>query len=213
MVSLFFTILFLLRMHFLLPGFVPDQSVLAVKSMSLDNRYPVKSVNDVFKSNILLTLAYMKQHGAVPTIDTKTVDKPLHYAITLRNGEAFAFHDNILPAYQSKVVATTNAHFNSQEGFKSDGYLIGDGVCHLASLIAFAARSAGLGVVSPTSHDFANIPDVPKQYGVSIYASPVRSVNSEQQNLYITNTFSENVTIVLDYQNSILKVTILKQTS
>lgn len=213
MVSLIFTLMFLLRMHFFLPGFVPDENVLAVKSMSLDNRYPVKSVNEVFKQNILLTVAYMEQHGTVPTIDTKTIDKPLHHAITLHNGEVFAFHDNILPAYKSKVVATTNAHFNGQEGFKSDGYLIGDGVCHLASLIAFAARSAGLGVVSPTSHDFADIPDVPKQYGVSIYASPTRSVNSERQNLYITNTFSEDVTIVLDYQNSTLKVTILKQTS
>lgn len=195
------------------PATIPGERVLAVKTMSLDNRYPVQPVNEVFKQNILLTLAYMRQKTVIPFLDANSVDKPMYYELTLHQGETFAFHDTVLPEYNGKVVATTNAHFNSREGFKSDGYLIGDGVCHLASLIGFAAQSAGLGVTAPTSHDFANIPDVPKQYGVSIYAIPSDPLASARQNLYITNTFSNDITMVFDYHDSVVKVSIVKQTS
>lgn len=209
------TLYALILLHFKSPAQfdLPKGDVLAVKTMSLDNRYPVPAVNEVFKQNILLTLAYMQGEKPLQPVEETAIDKPVHYAITLHQGEVFAFHDDLLPEYAGKVVATTQAHFNSQEGFKSDGYLIGDGVCHLASLIDFAARRAGLMVVAPTRHDFAPIPDVPKQYGVSIYASPTESSASAVQNLYITNPLSQTVMIVFDYHDSRLQVTILKQTS
>lgn len=211
---LFFLYLFiLLQTHSRAYTNMPSTQVLAAKTMSLNDRYPVYSVNEVFKHNILLTLAYMQQKSTNQAIDGKTVDKPIHYEFTLHQGQVFAFHDAFLPIYNGKVVETTNAHFNAQEGFTSDGYLIGDGVCHLASLIDYAAQSAGLGVVAPTSHDFANIPGVPKQYGVAIYTTSSQPAASAQQNLYITNTLSQDVTMVFDYHDSILTVSIVKQTS
>jgi len=72
------------------------------------------------------------------------------YEVVLKPGEVFAFHEDVLPQFNHKVIKTTHTHFNSQEGFKSDGYLIGDGVCHLASLINWAAKDAGLKVTAPT---------------------------------------------------------------
>ncbi len=192
--------------------YMPSAHVLAVKTMSLDNRYPEQSVNEIFKENILLTTAYMRGEKRTGAIDSSSIDKPFHYEITLHKGEVFAFHDDVLPKYSGRVVATTHAHFNAKEGFKSDGYLTGDGVCHLASLIDFAAQSAGLNVFAPISHDFANIPDVPKEYGVAIYNVPSEPMVNAQHNLYVTNTLSQDITMVFDYHNSMLKVSIVKQT-
>jgi len=192
--------------------YMPSAHVLAVKTMSLDNRYPEQSVNKIFKENILLATAYMRGEKRTGAIDSNSIDKPFHYEITLHKGEVFAFHDDVLPQYSGKVVATTHAHFNGKEGFKSDGYLTGDGVCHLASLIDFTAQSAGLNVFAPTSHDFANIPDVPKEYGVGIYSVPSEPMVNAQHNLYVTNTLSQDIKMVFDYHNSMLKVSIVKQT-
>lgn len=205
----------IIQLHMLAPGqtSIPSGNILAEKTMSLNNRYQVPSVNEVFKQNILITMIYMQQKGSRHTIEAQSLDQPIHYALTLHKGDVFAFHDEILPAYSGKVVATTQAHFNWEEGFKSDGYLTGDGVCHLASLIDYAAQSAGLSVVAPTSHDFAAIPDVPKQYGVSIYTLPGEPATSARQNLYITNTLPHDVTMVFDYHDSLLKVSVVKQSS
>src|SRR5258706_9320248 len=168
-----------------------DQIVLAERSFSLANRYPVQSVSDVFRDNILLTLAYMD--GKVPTrgqIDWATVEKPQTYSLTLQPGQVFAFHSDVLPEYQGKITKTTNAHFNWDDGFKSDGWLTGDGVCHLASFMYWVARDAGLTAVAPTRHDFANIPEVPKEYGVAIYQNPATKGSNEAQNLYITDNLT-----------------------
>jgi vancomycin resistance protein YoaR len=109
------------------------------------------------------------------------------------------------------VVKTTNAHYNSTEGFKSDGYLIGDGVCHLASLFYWAAKDAGLETLAPVNHDFAAIPQIDKQYGVAIYADPNNATISQQQNLYIKNNQSEAVTFRVVYNGKDLTVEIFKQ--
>lgn len=186
---------------------VSDKLVLSERSYSLKNRYPVKSVSDVFKDNILLTLSYLD--GKVESrgiIDWSLVDKPQTYSFTLQPGETFAFHNDVLPEYEGKVVKTTDAHFNGSDGFKSDGYLMGDGVCHLASFIYWAARDAGLATVAPTNHNFANIPEVPKQYGVSIYQSADAKGSSARQNLYITNTFNKTVTFDFAYDGTNLDV-------
>jgi vancomycin resistance protein YoaR len=159
---------------------------LASHSFSLENRYDDKFVNDVFKENILLTVSYMGSD------------------FTLEPGETFAFDDKILPEYEGKVTKTTGAHFIASEGFKSDGLLVGDGVCHLASLMYWAAKDAGLTAVSPRNHDFAKINDVPREYGVAIHSL------DPFQNLYITNNLDKPVTFVTDTEGTELTVSVVK---
>lgn len=181
---------------------------LASRSLSMEDRYDNKFVNDVFKDNILLAMSYLD--GAVKTkedISWDKVEAPFHYEFTLQPGQEFAFHDGVLPAYSKNVAKTTNSHFNSYEGYKSDGYLIGDGVCHLASVIYWAAKDAGLSASAPSNHNFAKINDVPKEYGVAIM-SP-----SPLGNLYITNNLDKPVTFVFDYKNSVLTVSVVKSSN
>ncbi|HSX40786.1 MAG TPA: VanW family protein [Candidatus Saccharimonadales bacterium] len=189
---------------------VEPTNVLATHQMSLDDRYSNTMVNDVFKDNILLTMAYMRGIVKNPQApDWNDVQKPFHYEMVLQPNQTFAFHDSVLPAYEGKVARTTAAHFDGAQGFKSDGYLMGDGVCHLASLINWAAKDAKLEVYAPTNHDFAVIPEVPKEFGVAIYDSPNESgsVNG-MENLYVTNNKSKPVTFVFDYRNDVLSVTV-----
>ncbi len=184
--------------------------VLAQHEISLHNRYPVKSVSDIFKDNILLNIAYMD--GTVKDgkdINWSEVEKPFKYEFKLEPGQTFAFQDDVLPDFKGKVVKTTNAHFNSQEGFKSDGYLVGDGVCHFASLIYWVAKDAGLDAYAPTNHDFMSIPDISKEFGVAIYANPYTKGANAQQNLYITNNKDKAVTFKFEYQNDNLKVSVV----
>lgn len=186
--------------------------VLATHSISLENRYGNSYVNGVFKDNILLTMAYLD--GTVTgknDLSWNKVTSPFKYEFTLESGQKFAFHDQILSEFKDNVVKTTNAHFNYQDGFKSDGYLTGDGVCHLASLIYWAAKDAGLNAVSPTDHDFAKIPEVPKEYGVSIYALPGAFENSARQNLYIVNNLDKPVSFEFNYDGVNLTVNVVKE--
>ncbi len=195
------------------PG-MPVSSVVPISthSFSMEKRYDDTFVNGVFRDNILLTLHYM-----AGTVDEKEdivweeINKPFHYEFTLKPGESFAFHDQISPEYNKNVVKTTNAHFNYTDGFKSDGYLMGDGVCHFASLIYWAAKDAGLTAVSPVNHDFAAIPEVPKEYGVSIYFMPGNFGNSSRQNLYITNTLDTPITFSFDYNGENLTVNVVEE--
>lgn len=177
---------------------LPTDKQLAMHEFSLQNRYKESTVNTVFKDNILLTLKYSAEENITPdNINWEKVEKPFRYTLTLKPGETFAFHDDVLPEYIGKVNKTTNAHFNGTEGFKSSGYLMGDGVCHLASLLYWAARDAGLKTVAPTRHDFAAIPDVPREFGVSIYATPEINTSDQLQNLYIAN--DKNNDIMFDF--------------
>ena len=166
----------------------PRQNVRAERSFSLADRYPNAWVNDIFRYNILHTLSLM---------NSKT------YSFTLNSGEVFAFHDDVLPQFVGKVTASMHAHFNYDDGFKSDGYLTGDGVCHLASLLYWAARDAGLATLAPTNHNFANVPDVPKEYGVSIFAY------DPMQNLYITNTLNTPVHFAFSVNENALTVKVI----
>lgn len=182
---------------------------LAEHSMPLYNRQPNQYVNDVFKDNILLNLAYME--GRVKNksdIKWEDIQKPANFAFTLKPGEVFAFHDDVSSRYKGRLSKTTNAHFNFQEGFRSDGYLTGDGVCHLASLIYWTAKNANLETEAPTNHDFAAIADVPKEFGVSIYNLPGNTYSNSRQNLYITNNRSKEVAFNFEYKNDLLKLTV-----
>ncbi len=189
---------------------VPAAKTLASHTMPLNDRYGNTFVNDVFKDNILLTLKYL--NGDITKkedIVWSEIEKPFHYEFSLKPGERFVFHDKILPQYKDNVVKTTRAHFNYNDGFKSDGYLTGDGVCHIASLIHWVALDAGLESIAPSNHDFAIIPDVPKKYGVAIYADPGKNSIGENQNLYIKNTLGKPVKFVFDYKDSVVTLDII----
>jgi hypothetical protein len=178
---------------------------LASHSFSLEDRYDNSFVNGVFKDNILLALRYMD--GSVKgkaDISWDAVERPFHSEFTLQPGEAFAFHNGVLPDYKGKVVKTMGVHFNSLEGFKYDGDLVGDGVCHLASLIYWAAKDAGLTAVAPRNHDFAKINEVPKEYGVAILSL------DPNQNLYITNNLDKPVTFTFSTDETNLTVTVIE---
>lgn len=181
-----------------------SSAVLASHRMSLDNRYDDEFVNDVFKDNILLTLFYLDNRVTKKEeIDWEKINQPSKTGFTLQPGETFAFHEKTLPEYSANVVKTTNAHFIGQEGFKSDGYLIGDGVCHLASLMYWAAADAGLTAYSPSDHNFAPINEVPKEYGVGIL-SP-----NPLGNLYIVNNLEKPVIFTFDYDATNLTVSVM----
>lgn len=181
---------------------------LAVREFSLEKRYDDSFVNEVFKDNILLTIKYLAGEEIDPkTINFENVRKPFEYKLTLKPEETFAFHDDALPEYDGKVKRTTNAHFNLSEGFKSDGYLVGDGICHLASLLYWVARDAGLEAEARVNHNFANIPQVPREYGVSIYAYPGKQYSDQMQNLYITNNRDREVAFEFEFDGEKLKIT------
>jgi hypothetical protein len=170
-----------------------------------------KIYSNIFKDNILLNLAYLD--GRVTSssqINWEDINKPFHSEFTLQPNEAFAYHNAILPEYKDRVVVTTKARFNKQDGFKTDGYLYGDGVCQLASLINWAARDAQLEVAQFTNHDFAAIPEVPKEFGVAIYLDPNNQAASARKNLYIVNNQSQAVTFNFDYRNGQLTVSVSK---
>lgn len=189
-----------------------DAGLLAEHKMSLLNRYPTEPVNTVFKDNILLTLFYMAKEVSGPgDIDWNTVRQSFTFELELKPGEVFAYHDDVLPEFQGKVVATTNAHFSASEGFLSSGFLYGDGVCHLASLMNWAARDAGLGVTAPVYHDFAKIPEISREYGTSIITRPYDNAD-QLQNLYIENTHDVPVRMVVVSDGTSVKVSFYKVT-
>ncbi len=188
-----------------------EDNVISQKEFSLENRYPLASVNQVFKENILLNLAYLR--GSVLSrqdINWNEINKPFSFEFKLEPNKTFAYHEDVEEKYKNTLVKTTNAHFNSTEGFKTDGYLFGDGVCHLASLIYWAAKEAGLEAKAPTNHNFADIPDVPKEYGVSIYSNPYAKGSHTRQNLYITNNQPKVVSFKFDYDGQKVKVSVLE---
>lgn len=178
----------------------PRLEVLASQSYSLKNRYQTESVNTVFADNILLTLSYMSGTTKMgEKVDWEKVRQPNRFHFVLEPGKSFAFHDQVIKEYQDSVVQTTNAHFIWDEGFKSDGWLVGDGVCHLASFINVVAQEAGLEVTAPTRHDFATIPDVEKSFGTSIYFMPGDANLSSKQNLYVKNNTSKPIALVFEH--------------
>ena len=185
--------------------------IMATHTISLDERYADASVNDVFRYNILLTLAYLRSSlKDTHSIDFNEVEKPFEFDLTLKPGETFAYHEDVLPEYKNSLKYYTGAHFGGDQGFRSDGYLMGDGVCHLASLIYLVAQKAGLEAKSPVNHNFANIPQIPREYGVSIYYMPGQEVANAAQNMYVKNTFDTEVTFKYTYDGHDLTVSIVK---
>lgn len=198
-----------------LMGYAPNGSMatpysdlmLASHEISLENRQPDPFVNKVFKNNILLNIAYMSgKVTKASDINWEEINKPFVYEFKLKPYETFAYHEDVKEKYKQSLVKTTVAHFNASDGFLTDGYLYGDGICHLASLIYWVALDAGLLAEAPTNHDFAPIPDIAKKYGVSIYYSPGSASSNARQNLYITNNRAKTVAFKFEYRNNTLKV-------
>lgn len=193
-------------------GITPARGLLSSEQISLESRQGNKYINEVFKDNILLNIAYMT--GRVKReddINWNEVRKPFSYKFTLLQQKTFAFHDDVLPKYKSTLAITTKAHFNLQEGFRSDGYLAGDGVCHLASLIYWVSKEADLDTYVPTNHNFAVIPEISKEYGVSIYSMPGLVESNAKQNLYVTNNRQKPVVFEFDYDGENLKLSIYEK--
>lgn len=194
----------------ILPSGPIGESVVAEREMNLDNRQSNVWINNVFKDNILLNLAYLRQIHSGRYVNWEEVKKPFEYEFKLDPNQTFAYHDDVLPKYEVRIVKTSNAHFNALEGFRSSGYLYGDGVCHLASLIYWVALDAGLDAEAPTNHDFRTIPDIPKEYGVSIYSNPYSKGSNTRQNLYITNNKGKPITFKFEYKDNKVKVSVLR---
>lgn len=189
----------------------PQKVKISEEKMSLNNRLEGKYLNDVYKDNILLNMGYMRGivNKSAP-VNWDEIRQPFTYEFDLNPGQTFAYHDSVKKEYINSVARTSNSHFGAQEGYKSDGRLYGMGVCHLASVINRAAKSADLDSVAPTNHNFAVIREVPREFGVAIYSSPDAKSVSELQNLYITNNLDSNITFKFEYDGDILKVSVLK---
>lgn len=185
------------------------QKYLAAEQISLEKRYDNKFVNDVFKDNILLNMSYLSNKVTKKDeINWDDVRKPFSYSFALLPNKTFAFHEDVLDKYKNSLVKTTNARFNFEDGFKSDGYLMGDGVCHLASLIYWVSKNAGLDAYAPTNHNFAVIPEIDREYGVAIYKMPGNLNANAMQNLYVTNNRKNVVIFEFEYKNGQLKLSI-----
>ena len=185
----------------------PQETILAQREFSMDYRYPVESVSKIFKDNILLNIAYLDGRvSSASDIKWDEIQKPFLSSFTLKPGEVFAYHDQVYSEFKDKVVVTTNSRFNKSDGYKTDGYLYGDGVCQLASLLSWVAKDANLDVKAPTNHDFAAIPEVPKSQGVSIYYDPNDKAHSNRSNLYITNNTTQDVSFVFEYKDGKLTI-------
>lgn len=211
-----------------LPDTKPQKVVvLASHSLDLTTRQPNSYANLVFADNILLALHYLKgdvenlkleaKKSGPANIDWEAVRQPFEVSFTLKPGEIFAFHQNVLPEFDPSSggpIVTMNSRFLIEEGYKSVGGLGGNGVCHLASLINWVAsearlaedgesKRAGLKATSMVDHNFAPVPGVPSEYGASI-----RSQNPTQ-NLYIKNNFDFPVEFEFKNDEETIILTIL----
>lgn len=172
---------------------IPEKQevVLAEHQMDLNTRNENPYTNEIFAYNILLALDYLPDSFA------------------LQSGEVFAFHPNVLSEFADSSLKTGWTKYTAAEGYKTIGGLPGNGVCHLATLMNWTAQDAGLEVVSKVNHNFFPVPGAPKEYGTSIRYMPDGSGNSQNQNLYIKNTFDFPVRFefVVDEQMINLKIT------
>lgn len=214
MIDIFGPILFFLFSQFTtsaIDGNSAQITKLASEKISLEKRYDNQYVNGIFKDNILLNISYLS--GKITKkedIKWDEVVKPVKYRFTLSPNKTFAFHEDVLEKYRDTVVKTTNARFNYDDGFKSDGYLVGDGVCHLASLMYWVAKQAGLDAYAPANHNFRQIPEIDREFGVAIYKIPGSNAANAIQNLYITNNKAHDVVFEFNYENSELRLSIFE---
>lgn len=200
--------------------------VLARQELDLNNRYPVNSVNEVFSDNIILYLHYM--NGSVTSvldtekstanrriIDWEKARKPLAFSLTLSPNEVFVFHPDVLKEFDEKNLTIVDTSFGSTDGYRFIAGLWGNGVCHIASLINWVSKEAGLTVTSKVNHDFAVINGIEKKFGTAIYYLEGSNWSNQAQNLYIENPYSFPVTLNFTVVDSkvVLTITAIGQPS
>lgn len=81
----------------------------------------------------------------------------------------------------------------------------------MASLIYWVAKDARLDTKAPTNHDFMVIPEIDKQYGVSIYSNPFSKGSYQMQNLYVTNNKQKPIIFKFEYNGEKLKVSTFEE--
>lgn len=189
------------------------EEVLSSRTLSLSNRHANSNINQIFKKNILLNLAYLEGSATKNSpINWQEVVQPQSFRVSLNPGETFAYHDHVLDEYKSSLALTTNTHFNASDGYLNSGFLFGDGVCHLASILNWAAQDAGLDVEVTKAHSIAPIPDIPDKYGVSIYTIESDPNSGTKNNMYITNNQAETVIFEFTYdEQDQVTVRVIKQ--
>jgi len=168
------------------------EEVLAEHRLDLTTRNESPYTNEIFAYNILLALDYFD------------------YSLTLEPGEIFAFHENVTPEFTNLPLKTGWTKYTAAEGYKTVGGLPGNGVCHLASLMNWTTQDAGLEVVAKVNHNFAPVPGVPKEYGTSIRYYPNEGGNTQNQNLYIINSFDFPVTFLFTASEQTVNLKLLK---
>lgn len=179
----------------------PKNEVIASKSLSLENRHATSSINEIFKKNILLNVAYIG--GSVidkNDINWDQITSEVSASFVLKPGETFAYHDHVYPKYEQSLTVAPKTYFNASDGYLFSGFLYGDGVCHLASIINWTAEDAGLEVEVPKLHSIAPIPDIPDEYGVSIYTIEGQKNSGTGNNLYITNNQESDIEFRISYK-------------
>jgi len=188
------------------------ESELATHDLNLNDRLTNPSGNKIFRDNILLYTSYLDtlDYPRYRVAKSFTEDETLSSEFVLNSSETFAFHSQLLPEYQNITVKYLNLKLKSDEGFEFFGGLMANGICHLASLMNWTAQDAGLTVVAPTNHSFYPIPDIPRQYGTSIYLLPQSTLETQKQNLYITNSYPFAVKFIFNLKDNILNLKIVK---
>ncbi|PIS09106.1 hypothetical protein COT75_03285 [Candidatus Beckwithbacteria bacterium CG10_big_fil_rev_8_21_14_0_10_34_10] len=170
------------------------EEILAFQSLDLGDRDENEYLNEVFSKNILLALDY------------------LGFEFVLEPGEVFAFHENVLPEINDLGIGvkTMKSHFIASEGYCSSGYLYGDGVCHLASFLYWAASEAGLETLGLTAHGFQPIPGVPEKYMIAVKYSPL-DLSSAKQNLYLVNNLDYSIRFVFKIKGDDLELKVVRK--
>ncbi len=195
---------------------IKEPEILSSGTFNLTNRLLDRGGNPIFTDNILLTLRYF-QDGSIKAekkngpgaIDWEKVREPFEFSFILLPGETFTFHSQVLPEYEKHLGFVGKGNFSWLQGYKALEGLSGNGVCHLASFINWVANDAHLDVDARVNHNFAPVPDVPKQYGTSIFDLEGSS-GSKLQNLYITNKFTYPVKFTFKVNGEEVRLVITK---
>lgn len=170
------------------------KETLSSHTLDLKIRSPFPSVNEGFSDNILLSLHYLNgEKFTVGKVNWEEIRKPFKTSFILNPDQVFAFHGLTLPQYQNPAV-TLNSNFSMKDGYKFVAGLPGSGVCHLATLMTWVSKEAGLEVTALANHDFAPVVGVNREFGTSIKS------NSATQNLYIKNT--SGVPLIFEFMAS-----------
>lgn len=188
-----------------------SKTIVSEHSIDLENKMDRASAD-----NILLALRYINgdtdvlEHKNKPDFWEKVRQENI-FVVILQPGEVFAFHSEILPEFEGKIVImpAVETSFSSRDGYKLSGNLVGNGVCFLASLINQTASDAGLTVTALVNHNFFPVPDVPREYGTSIFYQKNAGF-SQKQNLYVENNQEDTVELVFRADENRITVSIVK---